>query len=76
MNVDRGKWSNLAQGTAMLLKTRGPGRYQSAFERAMLEAQMPFVVGVSTFLRFLASSELTKLADSKAVRTSHPNQTA
>jgi hypothetical protein len=44
VNVDRGEWSHLARGTAFLLYSRGVHRYTTAFEHAMLESQLPFVV--------------------------------
>lgn len=44
VNIDTGKWSQLASGTRHLIQVRGVGRYQSAFEYAMLESQLIFVV--------------------------------
>ena len=50
-NADRGQWSQLSNGTAFLLQFRGVHRYSNAFDFAMLESQLSFVVrGTYTLL--------------------------
>lgn len=46
MNVNGGRWTHLARGTAVLLHSRGVHRYKSAFDHAMLESQLSITVGV------------------------------
>lgn len=44
VNFDRGKWGQLSHGTAFLLQYRGVSRYMNAFDYAMLESQVSFVI--------------------------------
>ena len=44
VNFDRGEWGQLSHGTAFLLQYRGVNRYRNAFDYAMLESQLSFVV--------------------------------
>ena len=45
LNASKEGWSQLAQGTARLLRFRGVSRYQSVFESEMLDSQLGFLVG-------------------------------
>lgn len=47
VNVNSGEWSQLARGTAVLLYSRGLHRYTTAFDHAMLESQLSYVVGAA-----------------------------
>ena len=47
VSTGKGDWGNLAQGTSLLLSSRGVQGYSSEFEYAMLESQMPYVVSLS-----------------------------
>ena len=44
MNADNGRWSNLSQGSKVLMQECGPAKYNAPFERAMLESQRPFFI--------------------------------
>ena len=44
MNGDRGRWSHLVRGTAWLLEARGVKRVDNAFDQAMLESQIAYIV--------------------------------
>ena len=44
MNVNGGKLSQLANGTSVLLRSRGVHRYKDAFDHAMLESQLSVTV--------------------------------
>lgn len=60
VNVNRGKWNHLVQGTYLLLKHRGVHRYTNAFDRTLLESQFGFILAQSfRFMEepFLCSSE-------------------
>jgi hypothetical protein len=52
VNADRGEWSQLARGTAFLLYSRGANRYATAFDYAMLESQLSFVVCIVSSMQF------------------------
>jgi hypothetical protein len=45
INGDDGRWQLLAKGTTFLIQSRGPERYVSAFDLAMLESQQTSIVG-------------------------------
>ncbi|KAH7336442.1 hypothetical protein BKA65DRAFT_34098 [Rhexocercosporidium sp. MPI-PUGE-AT-0058] len=47
VNIDRGEWSHLLQGTISLLNSRGVQRYKNEFDHAMLESQLGFILGHS-----------------------------
>lgn len=59
VNTDRGEWSNLARGTALLLYSRGVDRYTNPFDRAMLESQLTYVVCAPPLTQSLPSDMLT-----------------
>ncbi|KAI9640599.1 hypothetical protein NHQ30_010898 [Ciborinia camelliae] len=44
INADKGKWGNLARGTAQLIQTRGVDRYTDPFDLGMLESQLSYIV--------------------------------
>ncbi|KAB8293772.1 hypothetical protein EYC80_009257 [Monilinia laxa] len=44
VNVDKGKWSDLARGTAQLIQARGVHRYTDGFDLGMLESQLSYIV--------------------------------
>ena len=44
VNEDRGKWSRLSHGTTALLHSRGVHGFADAFDRAMLESQLSYIV--------------------------------
>ena len=69
VNVDKGEWSSLARGTALLLQSRGVHRYNDAFDHAMLESQLPYIVGDA----FLPANACCQAADFKCVRCSGAN---
>ena len=44
LNVNGEKWSQLANGTSVLLRSRGVHRYKDPFDHAMLESQLSVIV--------------------------------
>ena len=47
MEGDRGRWTHLVKGTALLLESRGIHGYNDPFDRAMLESQIAYIVSGS-----------------------------
>ncbi|RAL62681.1 hypothetical protein DID88_004524 [Monilinia fructigena] len=44
VNVDKGKWGDLARGTAQLIQARGVYRYTDPFDLGILESQLSYIV--------------------------------
>ena len=61
VNEDRGKWSRLSHGTTVLLHSRGVQRYTDAFDHAMLESQLGYIVCTLYLLTKCARSLLTSI---------------
>ena len=59
VNVDMGKWGSLSRGTMLLLESRGVHRYNDAFNHALLESQLPYIVRAA----FLPESACGQVAD-------------
>ena len=58
VNVDRGEWSRLSQGTAFLLEARGANGYSSAFNFALLESQLSFAVCAANHAHYSLLEEM------------------
>ena len=60
VNVNRGEWNQLVRGTSLLLEHRGVHRYTNAFDRALLDSQLAFILAQSFRIKeepFLCASE-------------------
>ena len=74
VNINRGKWNQLIRGTSLLLKHRGVHRYTNAFDRALLESQLGFILAQSLRFKeepFLCSSEWQSLLAQNPTSTYH-----
>ncbi|EDN99307.1 predicted protein [Sclerotinia sclerotiorum 1980 UF-70] len=44
VNIDKGRWGDLARGTAKLIQARGVYRHTDPFDLGMLESQLSYIV--------------------------------
>ncbi|KAJ8062769.1 hypothetical protein OCU04_008027 [Sclerotinia nivalis] len=44
VNIDKGRWGDLARGTAQLIQARGVYRHMDPFDLGMLESQLSYIV--------------------------------
>lgn len=53
-------WMHHATGCSKLILARGPGSFESAFEKALLRSARPIIVGLEIFMRVICSDVVSR----------------